>query len=75
MQLWMVGDGYLRKKLESNFKTKDVKFFGYVDKKTRDELLRRAWIIAVPGVREGWGQVVTDANALGTPAVDITFQV
>ena len=27
------------------------------------------WIIAVPGVREGWGQVVTDANALGTPAV------
>ena len=66
-QLWMVGDGYLRKKLES--KAKDVKFFGYVDKRTKDELVKRAWVIAVSGVREGWGQVVTDANALGTPAV------
>jgi len=68
VQLWMVGDGYLRKRLES--KAKDVKFFGYVDKKTKDELVKKAWVIAVPGVREGWGQVVTDANALGTPAVE-----
>ena len=41
----------------------------YVDRKTKDELVKKAWVIAVPGVREGWGQVVTDANALGTPAV------
>jgi len=66
-ELWMIGDGYLRKKLESN--CRNVKFFGYVDRKMRDELVKRAWVIAVPGVREGWGQVVTDANALGTPAV------
>ena len=32
-------------------------------------MVKKAWVIAVPGVREGWGQVVTDANALGTPAV------
>ncbi len=67
VQLWMIGDGYLRKKLE--FKVEDVKFFGYVNKRTKDELVKKAWVIAVPGVREGWGQVVTDANALGTPAV------
>jgi len=67
VQLWMVGDGYLRKKLET--KAKDIRFFGYVDKRTKDELVKKAWVIAVPGVREGWGQVVTDANALGTPAV------
>ncbi len=66
-RLWMVGDGYLRRKLES--KVWDVKFFGYVDKRTKDELVKKAWVIAVSGVREGWGQVVTDANALGTPAV------
>ncbi|AIY89548.1 glycosyltransferase family 4 protein [Geoglobus acetivorans] len=66
-ELLMVGDGYLRRKLESV--TGDVKFFGYVDRKTRDDLVKKAWVIAVPGVREGWGQVVTDANALGTPAV------
>ncbi len=66
-ELWMVGDGYLRKKLEK--RASNVRFFGYLDKETKDELVRRAWVIAVPGVREGWGQVVTDANALGTPAV------
>ena len=37
---------------------------------TKVELLKKAWVIAVPGVREGWGQVVTQANALATPAVD-----
>jgi len=67
-ELWMVGDGYLRRRLESEADS-HVRFFGYVDSETRDELVRRAWVIAVPGVREGWGQVVTDANALGTPAV------
>jgi len=67
-ELWMVGDGYLRRRLESEAGS-GVRFFGYVDGETRDDLVRRAWVIAVPGVREGWGQVVTDANALGTPAV------
>ena len=67
-ELWMVGDGYLRRRLESEADS-HVRFFGYVDSETRDELVRRAWVIAVPGVREGWGQVVTDSNALGTPAV------
>jgi len=67
-ELWMVGDGYLRKKLEK-FAGKNVKFFGYVDERTKWELVRKAWVLAVPGVREGWGQVVTDACALGTPAV------
>lgn len=65
--LWMVGDGYLRRRLEG--RDKGMRFFGYVDRKTREMLLRRAWLIAVPGVREGWGQVVTQANALATPAV------
>jgi len=67
-ELWMIGDGYLRRRLKSEAGS-HVRFFGYVDSETRDELVRRAWVIAVPSVREGWGQVVTDANALGTPAV------
>ena len=67
-ELWMVGDGYLRKKLEKK-KVKDVRFFGYVNEETKWNLIKRAWLLIVPGVREGWGQVVTDANALGTPAV------
>jgi glycosyltransferase involved in cell wall biosynthesis len=31
--------------------------------------LSRAHIILVPAVREGWGLVVTEANAMGTPAI------
>ena len=69
-RLWMVGDGYMRKRLELKArKTRDIRFFGYVDNRIKNELVKRAWVMAVPGVREGWGQVVTDANALGTPAV------
>jgi len=67
-ELWMVGDGYLRKKLEKKACEK-IKFFGYVDEKTKNDLMKGAWVMAVPGIREGWGQVVTDANALGTPAI------
>jgi len=67
-ELWMLGDGYMRRRLEAE-NVQGVKFWGYVDKRTKDELVKKAWVIAVPGVREGWGQVVTDANALGTPAV------
>lgn len=67
-KLWMVGDGKMRKKLEEN-KPEDVTFFGYVDGNKKHELMSRAHAILVPGVREGWGLVVTEANALGTPAV------
>lgn len=67
LTLTMVGDGYLRKELMA--KNPDIDMPGYLDKETKDALVKRSWAIAVPGVREGWGQVVTDANAFGTPAV------
>jgi glycosyltransferase involved in cell wall biosynthesis len=66
--MWVIGDGYLREKLES-FETKDVTFYGYISNEKKCELLSRAHIILVPAVREGWGLVVTEANAMGTPAI------
>jgi glycosyltransferase involved in cell wall biosynthesis len=66
-QLTMVGDGYLLRRLRKDYP--DVVFTGFVDSDTRDRLVKSSWVLAVPGIREGWGQVVTDANALGTPAV------
>lgn len=62
-----LGDGYLRPGLQKA--NPDIEFPGYVDRETRDRLVGESWVIVVPGVREGWGQVVTDANAMGTPAV------
>jgi glycosyltransferase involved in cell wall biosynthesis len=67
-KMWVIGDGYFRKKLESS-KKDDVTFYGHISNEKKYELLSRAHIILVPAVREGWGQVVTEANAMGTPTI------
>jgi glycosyltransferase involved in cell wall biosynthesis len=67
-KMWIIGDGYLREKLESS-NIKDVTFYGYISNEKKYDLLSRAHIILVPAVREGWGLIVTEANAMGTPAI------
>lgn len=47
----------------------DVQFFGKVSDAQKLELMSRAHVLLVPYVREGWGLVVTEANACGTPAI------
>lgn len=46
-----------------------VRFRGYVDAAEKQALLARASLVVMASVREGWGLSVTEANALGTPAV------
>jgi glycosyltransferase involved in cell wall biosynthesis len=46
-----------------------VTFWGRVDDVTKERLLGAAHIFVMTSVREGWGLVVTEANALGTPAI------
>ena len=67
-KLWFVGDGPLRKLLERKA-DKGVTVWGYLPEEKKRELMSRAHVILVPGIREGWGWVVTEANAMGTPAV------
>jgi glycosyltransferase involved in cell wall biosynthesis len=68
-RLWIVGRGAQRGKLEAMAKGLNVKFFGYVDDARKVELMQRAHAMLVPGIREGWGMVITEANACGTPAI------
>jgi len=68
VKLWIVGDGYFKKKLKK-LTYKGIKFFGHISKKEKLELMKKAHAIIVPGLREGWGLIVTEANAMGTPAV------
>ncbi len=68
-QLWIVGRGAQRDKLEAMAKGLNVKFFGYVDEARKLDLMQRAQAVLVPGIREGWGMVITEANACGTPAI------
>ena len=44
-------------------------FFGRVSEEKKLDLLKRAHVLMVPSVREGWGISVIEANAMGTPAV------
>jgi glycosyltransferase involved in cell wall biosynthesis len=46
-----------------------VRFFGGLGDVERRGLVRRAWVLVHPGVREGWGLNVVEANALGVPCV------
>ena len=59
----------MRKRLMRRNDLQGVTFFGRVTEEKKLELMRRAHVLLVPGVREGWGRVVTEANAMGTPAV------
>jgi glycosyltransferase involved in cell wall biosynthesis len=42
---------------------------GHLDEGAKRRLLASASLVLMASVREGWGLVVTEANALGTPAV------
>lgn len=67
-KLWIIGRGELENTLKRETSDK-IKFFGYVSEEEKYELMKRAHVILVPGLREGWGRVVIEANAMGTPAI------
>lgn len=46
-----------------------VTFHGFVDEQTKADLLARAWVGALPSVKEGWGLSVVEAASHGTPSV------
>ena len=67
-KLWILGDGPFRSELEK-MAGEGVTFFGSLDSSRRRELIKRSWVLVNPGVREGWGLNIIEANALGVPAV------
>ncbi|MFA5406136.1 MAG: glycosyltransferase family 4 protein [Candidatus Nanoarchaeia archaeon] len=48
---------------------KYVKFHGFVSEEKKNELMKSSHVICAASKREGWGMIVTEANALGTPAI------
>lgn len=68
-RLWVIGDGYMRKELQEKYDGHDITFYGRVDSQTKTRLLSKAHITLVPATHEGWGLVVTESNAVGTPVV------
>ena len=68
-QMWVVGSGPEESALRRRAEGRPVRFFGRVDQATKLDLLARAHALLVTSVREGWGLVVTEAAAVGTPAI------
>lgn len=73
-KLWIVGplSQSYRNRLQNlvrKLRLKDVVFYNFVEERKKQELIQRAHLIVSTSVREGWGLTITEANALGTPAV------
>jgi glycosyltransferase involved in cell wall biosynthesis/4-amino-4-deoxy-L-arabinose transferase-like glycosyltransferase len=64
----VVGDGYLMSELQK-FASPELRVWGYLSEEDKTSLLKRADVLLVTSVREGWGIVVSEAAALGVPAV------
>ena len=67
-ELWIIGDGYLKKKLTRD-SPKGVRFFNPSSNEERREIIKRSWVLVNPSIREGFGLNVIEASALGVPTV------
>ena len=73
LEVKVVGRGYWEGRLRALTEQLDlggtVEFLGFVDEATKNRLLARSWVLAMPSLKEGWGLVVGEAAAHETPAV------
>lgn len=73
MHLDVVGSGWWEPTLRehaSNLGIDElVTFHGHVSEAEKHRLLARAWVHAMPSLKEGWGLVVVEAGVHGTPTV------
>lgn len=75
-RLWIVGreesSGYLQKlnnKVNNLNIAEKVIFYNYVYEGRKFDLLKKAWILVHPSIKEGWGLTVIEAASQGTPTV------
>ncbi len=74
-RLWLAGSGSdsYRRALANQAKSlnleKDVVFWGRISEQDKHRLMTEAHALLMTSVREGWGLVVTEASACGTPAI------
>jgi glycosyltransferase involved in cell wall biosynthesis len=74
-QLWLVGDGAdrylntLHHLVRQLGLSECVIFWGRLSEEDKYRRMAQAHMLVMASVREGWGLVVTEANACGTPAV------
>ncbi len=74
-QFWVMGKGenqyltHLKSLAKKYGIDKQTTFWGFVSQQKKFELLSRAHVMVNPSIREGWGLVNIEANAMSTPVV------
>jgi len=73
LRVAVVGDGWWARELRDRARQlglgQVVEFLGYVDEQRKHEELARAWLLAAPSMKEGWGLVVVEAATHQVPTV------
>ncbi len=75
LKFWIAGKGsdeytkLLKARINQYHLSTATRMWGFVSQKKKFELLKRAAVLIHPSVREGWGLVVIEAAAMGTPTV------
>jgi len=71
--LQIVGSGWWEARLHDYARERGageaVTFLGHVDETVKHQVLERAWVLALPSLKEGWGLVVGEAGMHQTPTV------
>jgi glycosyltransferase involved in cell wall biosynthesis len=67
-RMWIVGQGPMHAGLSSRL-PEGAEMLGHLPREELLDRMSRAHLLVATSVREGWGLVITEANALGTPAV------
>lgn len=49
--------------------TGDVDYTGFISETEKKSLMKKAVMLICPSIREGWGLIISEAAALGTPSV------
>lgn len=73
LRIDVVGTGWWEPNLRAHASTLGiddlVTFHGHVSEAEKHRLLARAWVHAMPSLKEGWGLVIVEAGVHGTPTV------
>lgn len=69
----VVGAGWWEDELRTYVRERGVEdhvvFHGFVDDRTKHEILAQAWVMVLPSIKEGWGLVIGEAGSHGVPTV------
>ncbi len=73
LRVSVVGDGWWAPELAADAARLGVsdlvEFAGFADEATKHAELSRAWVLALPSLKEGWGLVVMEAAGYAVPSV------